>query len=299
MEQIFEKNPTEVEGMKRIDTDLKLGYIGNHSFKMERFESLNELTKFIKDKPLNSVFSNSRLSSEKGDYYFTKTSSYNEAQTLMTNGWEEKAKELTTTLKKLNIKNDKVNKMVFDVVGFQPSVPRYLQGIPQSMFNSKRVATKKTKILNVVKMINYASFVSTDAIERESIKALRIVQLLESEGYKCNLYINWCSRSSYVATCCETKIKSSSDRLNISKVAFPMIHPSFLRRILFAWVEHSDVTPSGHKIGYGSAFVSDTEPLYLKELSKMPEYKNTLLIPSILKDTEEEFIKKNLDNLLK
>ena len=47
------------------------------------------------------------------------------------------------------------------------------------------------------------------------------------------------------------KIKSANERLNISNVAFPLIHPSFLRRIMFKVIEHSPIFTPPFTNSYG------------------------------------------------
>ena len=50
---------------------------------------------------------------------------------------------------------------------------------------------------------------------------------------------------------CKVKIKGANERLNISKLSFPMVHPSMLRRLFFRFIEvHSEVT-EGFVGGYG------------------------------------------------
>ncbi|NLZ47000.1 MAG: hypothetical protein GX896_09955 [Clostridiales bacterium] len=283
--------------MRRITGTVELDFRGPKVFNLEKFESIEELDRWINTTKLNVPFRYARLASKEGTYYFTKTESYEEARELLVNGWEEKAKDLTKKLNSKPIMNDTRNKMVYDVVGFQPSVPRYLQGIPQNMFNSKKIATKKTKILNVVKLISYVSHTPADKIEEESVKALRIVQLLEQQGFKCNLYVHCMTESDGRVPAFELKLKNAADRLNISKVAFPLVHPSFLRRINFAWAERSEIITKGHVHGYGRPINGSEEQRYIESLKKNQGYKNTLFISSFISESEEEYIEKNLKNI--
>ena len=42
---------------------------------------------------------------------------------------------------------------------------------------------------------------------------------------------------------CRIRIKGADEKLNISKTAFPLIHPSMLRRLIFRFIEvYPDVT---------------------------------------------------------
>lgn len=286
--------------MKSFSGKVKLAYSHSYEYNLEKFESIMELDNWIEKTEINRNFkSKGRLSSIQGNYEFTGTKNYEEARDLLIHGWEEKAKELTTKLKSKPIMNDTRSKMVYDTIGFQPSVPRYLQGVPQNMFNLKKVAIKKTKVINVVKFISYVCSTPTYEIEEESIKALRIIQLLENQGYKCNLYVHCMTYDNCQVSAWELKLKNATDRLNISKVAFPLVHPSFLRRINFAWGERSIITPLAYTNGYGRPINGNEEKIYVESLRELSEYKNTLFISSFMNISEEDYIKKELENILK
>ena len=49
----------------------------------------------------------------------------------------------------------------------------------------------------------------------------------------------------------KVRIKNSSERLNLSKVSFPLVHPSFLRRICFKWIETNEHATTLFNHGYG------------------------------------------------
>ena len=101
---------------------------------VREFNGLNDFEDYITKTPLNDTFRWETLHSVSNGYGFTQTNNYDEAVQLFKNGWNDMAKNIT---QKLNIiKNQQVDaevqKIMYDVVGFQASVPRYLQGIPSS-----------------------------------------------------------------------------------------------------------------------------------------------------------------------
>lgn len=213
-----------------------------------QFNTIREFNDYINKTPLNALFRWSSLASSKTSVNrtkFTGTKNYDEAQDLLKYGWDDMSKKLE---QKLNIVCKEMepttkNKAQFDVVGFQASVPRYLQGIPTSMVNKKKVPTKQ-KVITVVKNIGYSCSVTTEEIIEESVKALAIVKKLEAQGFRVNLDIITALCSSDrrnlekdEVAICRIRIKSASERLNISKVAFIMVHPSMLRRLVFRFIE--------------------------------------------------------------
>jgi hypothetical protein len=86
----------------------------------------------------------------------------------------------------------------------------------------------------------------------ESIKALQIVKKIETQGVRCNLNILWhitnIGCNGYVM---KVRIKSANEKMNISKLAFPLCHPSMLRRLCFRFLETYPTIESKYTFGYG------------------------------------------------
>lgn len=225
------------------------------------FDSLGDFWKYITETPFNETFRWSRHDSVDNSYSFTQTHSFDEAVDLFHKGWSTMATRLDKELK-LQYKPAPVNKrvMVNSVAGFQAIVPLYLAGVPTSMVNTKIVPVKQ-KVLNIVKLINYNCSIKTETIVNESIKALTVVKRLEQQGYRCNLYIGWGDSGRHGAgreIVTKIKIKSSNEKLNISKLAFPLVHPSMLRRLLFRLLEVYPNVTSEFRSGYGYPIGYDT-----------------------------------------
>lgn len=208
------------------------------------FTSIIDMVQFIQNNEVYPIFKQnygievSRLETEK-QIGFTKTKSFDEALDLLLHGWEHGTKEIKNKVESKQTGVSMKQKSIYDVAGFQCSVPRYLQGIPTNMINKKAVP-QKNKIVTINKSLSYGCKVQTSTIIEESVKALQLVNRLEKQGYRVNL--------NYIETVVEKglkmaikgRIKDSSQRLNIKQVAFPLIHPSMLRRILFAVFERCE-----------------------------------------------------------
>lgn len=260
------------------------------------FNSLNEFYDYSTKTEFNNVFrySGDRQSTT-GTKSFTQTSSFEEAVELFKNGWESKAKELEQKLKVANqtMKPYTKQRAQYDMVGFQASVPRYLQGIPTSMINKKNVVQKQ-KVITLNKSVNYSSSYSTNEIMENSIRALQIIQKIEAQGVRCNLNIilGFKSSSSVDSSSeihvLKIRVKSANERLNISKIAFPLVHPSMLRRLMLRFLEVSPFVKDRSFIhGYGYP-VKDDEKQALN-------YKDEHFLPrEISSDIEKE-----VENILK
>ncbi len=229
------------------------------------YNSLSEFYDYITNTPLNSVFKWSSLSSIKNDYSFTQTHSFDEATNLLKDGWSDMASKLT---QKLKVAEAKVQPMMkarntMSVAGYQAIVPLYLNGVPNNMINKKMTPVKQ-KVVTLNKSISYNCGVDTDKIVEESIKAMQIVKKLEAQGYRCNLNIVLGAYRPDKRILAKVRIKSANEKMNVSKLAFPLVHPSMLRRLFFRFIEVYPTITKSFKYGYGIP-ISETE---IKELVK-------------------------------
>lgn len=255
--------------------------VGMQTKVTETFASLNELYTYLCETPFNDAFRWESHHSVSGNKNFTHTNNFEEAVELFKHGWEDMSIKLETKLKVMEKQMAPGTKVrsTYDMAGFQCSVPRYLQGVPTSMINKKRVPQKQ-KVVTLNKDISYHCGISTNQIIESSLKSLMVVKKLEQQGYRVNLNIIWglkdYAQQNGTHIVVKIRIKSASERLNISKVAFPLCHPSMLRRLLFRYVEVCPEITKSFVDGYG--------------IPKNPEelvIKNEYLLPKLVDDVDE------------
>ena len=245
------------------------------------FETITELVQFIKtNKPKEKLKKSGGYDSEsttRDRVKNTKTKDFAEAEDLLLHGWEHGTKEIKN---KVDAKDTGVamkQKSVYDVVGYQASVPRYLQGIPTNMVNKTNIK-HKNKVITINKCATYSWSTKPQVIIEESVKVLQLINRLEKQGYRVNLNVIFATSKRNI-TVTKVRIKSSSQRLNIKQVAFPLCHPSMLRRIIFAvWERQEENNYESFKKGYG----------YVVEYWNLKRYvnKGEYLIPAILDEKE-------------
>ena len=244
------------------------------------YDSLKEFYDYLCKTPFNDAFRWANHASVNGDYYFTQTNSFDEAVELFKNGWSDMATKLVQKLKVVENKTELTMKPknVLSVAGYQAIVPLYLQGVPNNMV-TKKMTLVKQKVITLNKSIDYSAGVNTDKIIEESIKAMQIIKKIEAQGYRCNLNIVIGS-SKEKRFIVKIRVKSANEKMNVSKLAFPLVHPSMLRRLFFRFIEvYPNVTKS-FVSGYGSPATS----------SEMREiFKGEYLLPN--------FIKKDVDKI--
>lgn len=238
------------------------------------FDTIAEFKKYIAETPTSNTYAGARLSSQESSYSFTQTKNFNQAVELLTNGWEDISKRMTQKLdaKKNSVVWEQKQKQVYDVVGFQASVPRFLQNIPTSMINKKSFRSKD-KVVTMTKAISYLGNVSVEMIIEESIKALMVVKKIEAQGIRVNLNIMRAHAMKGNTMVLKVRIKNANERLNISKLAFPLAHPSMLRRLAFRFNEVYPNTPASFVSTYGSSLdVTDMRQLMEKGEYLLPNF---------------------------
>ena len=244
---------------------------GNNTSYIREFDSLNEFERYITNTPLNETFRWQKLSSTNGSYSFTQTQSYEEATKLLKDGWSSMAQEITKklTVIKNQVVNEHVQKILYDVVGFQASVPRYLQGIPTSMVNKKLVPVKQ-KVITLDKDISYNASIKTEQIIEASVQTLQLIKKIEAQGIRVNLNLVWGVAAGNTKEVAKVRLKSANERLNISKLSFPLVHPSMLRRLCFRYLEVAPTVTKSYTCGYGYPLDGSQLKTYCKDEYVLP-----------------------------
>lgn len=249
----------------------------NSKTEVIEFDSLYEFYQYLVSTPFNNAFQWEKHSSVDGSYDFTKTKNFDEAVKLFKNGWSDMATKLVQKLKVIenDTKLTMKPKNVLGVAGYQVITPLYLQGTPNNMVTKKMVPVKQ-KVVTLNKSIDYNAGVEADRIIEESVKAMQIVKKLEAQGYRCNLNIVLGTTAGLPAKqfVVKVRIKSASEKLNISKLAFPLVHPSMLRRLFFRFIEVYPNVTEAFVGGYGKPATSEE----MREI-----FKNEYLLPNFIK----------------
>ena len=224
--------------------------------KVITFNSIQELVEHIDNTPITPAFSKSPDSESTRNPKWYGTKNMAEARDLLRNGWADKSKELEQKF------NDRVKKeattvtrqkSVYDVVGGNCSVPRYLQGVPTAMVRQVRTPVKE-KVITVNYSCGNSSRVTATEITEKALDCFSYIRKLESQGTRVSVNLVWLvyrpgdtdRRFAWVVP-----IKKSTERLSIAKLAFTLCHPSMLRRIMFACLERDEEVPTSWVWSYG------------------------------------------------
>ena len=230
------------------------------------FDTISELAEYVKKGKPSPWFEKKQKSQETSLIMteFSKTRTFEEAYKMLTEGWYDGSKKLEKrlTLEKDTMFDKLERKFVQDVVGFQPIVPNYLMGVPKSMVNSKMVM-RREKVVTLDYCAAFPSKVSANTIEENCITAFRIIKAIEASGIRVNLNVfNVAYEFDYETgtrryNLIKLRVKGANERLNVAKMAFPMVHPSFLRRILFRIIEVNPCYTFEFVRTYGKVLTND------------------------------------------
>lgn len=208
----------------------------------ETFQSISSLINTVKNREVNSVFENTQSSLDKSKYYqdFTGTKNYEEAENLALTGDYESYKKIEKISGALKVKNcaDSYKKTIEkNVCGFAPNVPLYIiGGTPKNMYNIVQKKVKSNVINITIDNAGCGSYNSND-LAKAATKVFSVISELEKRNYRINLYIFNSTYADNEIMEIKVKIKDSGSPFNRLRCAFPIVNPSFLRRLIFRWKE--------------------------------------------------------------
>lgn len=209
------------------------------------FGSLAEMQDFIRDnEPLPVNVENGRVFSQFGNYASTGTENYAEADEMITAGYPDGLKALKA------VTADKTpQRASYDVyksqIGFLPSVGDVVAGNPVNMYNVRKSVRATTKVVDVVIDNNYGCSATIEEIERNAVEITKAVLRLEKSGYRVGLHIlyggvHYKNDDTYFIV----TVKKPNQAIDIQRLSYPMLHPSFFRRHGFAIFERlNKLTP--------------------------------------------------------
>ena len=166
-----------------------------------------------------------------------------EANVMLTAGYPEGVKELKTVKAKPS-RNGQME-IFRSFQGFTPSVGDVVAGNPLNMLNARHSVKASCKVVDVVLGAAFSCEWDTVDIIKEAKKAVQAVMTAENNGYRVNLYVcfgvcNLGEKPNKDNTLnILLKIKGSNTKLDLIRVSYPVVHPSFFRRHIFAVMERS------------------------------------------------------------
>lgn len=212
--------------------------IGNKLLYVREFDGVHDLSDIAASRVEEGM---DRLgnSSIDGDYDFTGTKSLAEAVDLCDKGWPKGVDMMNKAVEAIHIDpellpNRNTLTSCFDVSGDEPDIDRYLQGEPENMITYSQDTQTYGNVLDIVLNVGQPSYVDKKAIINRGAAVLAAVEALRIQGCSVGvLAVEQCSGNSGVIQS-KIPILTPGEAVNVDTLAFATMHPSFLRRLIFA-----------------------------------------------------------------
>lgn len=222
-----------------------------------RYDSVGELSSLLNATTAQPFFKDAQESQETGkrSTKFTGSKTYEDADNLLLHGDKDLQKKIESagvakTRAKLTGKGTR-REIYSSVAGFAAHVPNYIAGVPTSMLNvrQKRAAVP---VIDLYYVLQAACDETTDDIIKASAKVISAAMQIEASGVRLNIYTLVASQKhgQYIVFGC--KIKTSGQPFDTLKMAYPMAHPSMLRRHFFKVVETTEGVDNRFVSSYGA-----------------------------------------------
>lgn len=225
--------------MRVVKKEIKFGNRNNQKMYYESYDNYKEFLELLEKRQNENP--NRNIESIMGDPDWIGVRTFEEAKDLLLNGW---SKEVETLKMKFNQELNSIEKKgkmktFANVQGFMPIVSSAVMRLPNSMIDIK-MENKKSKILKFMICIDRACSVGTKEIIEKTSKQLAVISSLERSGqYRCRIEIMFCpfddSEPNKTICPCSIMVKRESQPFDIKRLAYPIIHPSMLRALMFAW----------------------------------------------------------------
>jgi len=207
---------------------------------IEVFDSVYSFAATIEARPQNKTMT--KRDSETSSEYFAGTKDYKTASELLQNGDSANLDKLQAVdIKTLPIDNE-LNNACKSPCGGIPLVPLALAGVPKNMLATRKTA-KTAKIVNIVYNANFCAGTAAADIIKAGAKVTSLVNALELRKVRVNLFVCLCSKGDFgQIVAALVNIKKAAAPLNLLRIAYPLINPSFLRRHFFKFIETCPAT---------------------------------------------------------
>lgn len=175
-----------------------------------------------------------------GGFEFTHTNTLGEAIELCEYGWAEGRERVIEKIGNVAIDDAIANlgntiEYSFQVSGDEPDIDRYLADDPENMIDPFIDPTKAGRNVKLIVNSGQHAFMEADRIERRGVTVAVALDLLSTAGY--GVELDMAERTSnYGGATVEYRIPivESGSYVNVDTLSFCLIHPSFLRRLIFA-----------------------------------------------------------------
>lgn len=219
-----------------------------------KFEDITALHEYLNAAKSNKHFEG-RESSLTGGHDFCGSDDMPQAHGWLVNGYSDIAVPMQHAIRAAEAAGETGahttrRRQITSVAGNRVNVARYLAGNPVCMTRTIR-AKVPAPVVTIVYNSGAVSAYTADEIFDAAVKVLLAAIKIEKQGIRVNLYAATISESNRQYGGIILRVKSADQPLNVLKTAYPLCHPSMLRRHKFRYIETHPDTPRHWLNGYG------------------------------------------------
>jgi len=226
--------------------------VGNMEVVLEKYDSANEVAADCAAREMTSTCFNNMRKTTGTNGNWHGVGSYDEALELLRTGYQPTVEKLKKSLKISRTGYSKRIAFENNLTGFAPVVPLAMMSVPNCMIDM-HMKPIKAKVLDVYYDMTAAWHVKSEKIIAAGQKLLSAIVALEQQGYRFNLYAIQSYTDSNHAYMLSTKVKSSSQPIDLKRISFPLTHVAYFRVIGFDW--YSKCPKAKYLCGYGTSLL--------------------------------------------
>lgn len=222
------------------------------------FASLDAFAGYLDGAEVQSMFAAEKdQASRAGSASFTTTASLEEAAELLKFGDRKNAERLSAGVAVPGAVTESIRaRRVRCVAGSSVNVAAALAGRPKSMYKLVRRSVP-AKVLNLAYNANIPYTVPASEIVTVAARLASVLLSLERSGYQVNLYSAVAVYKGAEAVGLFVRVKSAGQYLDVTRLAYCLVNPSFLRRSFFRFVETlPGLSERGWRGSYGCTAIS-------------------------------------------
>jgi hypothetical protein len=202
------------------------------------FDTLGEFINYVEKTPIAWKNATPQSINHSADS-FTGGVDWQGALDLSKKGWQEGRNKLVKELDGMKglTATGSYRETAHDVSGYLPDVPRAIVGMPDCMFTDGDEIRKVKPVVKIMVSIDAHCRIKANTIQWRGAAVLSYIDQLEERGQRCEIWTYFNSRKGMREISYAICLKQAGEPLDIDRMAFCLVHPAFMRRLGFKFIE--------------------------------------------------------------
>ena len=224
--------------MVTYQTGSGIGKDAKKKYYVTRFDNYSELLE------LSAANPKKQHSNRAPQDNMNATEDFAEAHELAVHGWHGVRDKVDTAMEPIREKVGQalgiVSERVFDMVGFEPDIDRYLSGEMECMVDDLFVeAPKEGKVFTLLVDASMAWYNTQDEVIARGAVLCAMVEAFNMLGFQLEIWVEKTIASKDLKELATVlvPVSKAGDPLDVDQIMFAVGHPDFNRRIIWSYME--------------------------------------------------------------